>query len=87
MSEPSLEIECEKCKHKTPLYDLVQAARVLELHPESLRRNIRYVRNGGGVGKGGTIGIKAKNIERGLYFYEKDIREEMEAVVTGQEKL
>ena len=36
--------------------DLVEAAREIGLHPESLRRHVRYG------------GLSAVNIERGIYF-------------------
>ena len=37
-----LEIKCEKCSHTTELIGLVEAAHTLKIHPESLRRYVRY---------------------------------------------
>tara|TARA_R110002020_G_C16165921_1_gene763733 strand:- start:485 stop:781 length:297 start_codon:yes stop_codon:yes gene_type:complete len=40
----SIKVECEhpKCDSVTELFDLVEAAKEIGIHPESLRRYIRY---------------------------------------------
>ena len=62
----SLSMKCEKCGHDTALYDLIEAARIIERHPESLRRYVRY---------GDVEGIK---IERGVYFTQANLVRELE---------
>lgn len=61
----SLSVKCEECGHKTELYDLVEAGRVLKRHPESVRRDVRY---------GNVSGLK---IERGVYFTQEDLTVQM----------
>tara|TARA_X000001388_G_scaffold27124_1_gene19166 strand:- start:1372 stop:1581 length:210 start_codon:yes stop_codon:yes gene_type:complete len=56
-----LEIKCSKCDHTTELMGLVESAHKLKVHPESLRRFVRY----------GQVNSMA--IERGRYFTEADL--------------
>jgi len=61
MDYERLQIKCEKCSHTTELIGLVEAAHTLKIHPESLRRYVRY-------GQVNSIAI-----ERGRYFTEADL--------------
>ena len=64
-----MSLKCDGCN--TEMYDLVEAARILSVHPETLRRYVRYNE------------VDCKKVERGLYFsYEEllkhsDIKEKV----------
>ena len=68
-----LKIECEECGKDTEFIDLVEAAGILGIHPESLRRLHRYG------------DLDALKVERGLYFKRDGLNSYLETTTHGGE--
>jgi|TARA_R110000787_G_scaffold34671_2_gene89710 predicted site-specific integrase-resolvase len=63
MDYERLEIKCQECGHDNELMGLVESAHILKVHPESLRRYVRYGQ------------VNGMAIERGRYFLKSDLEE------------
>lgn len=68
-----LKVECEECGNDTEFIDLVDAAGILGIHPESLRRLYRY------------RDLDALKVERGLYFKRDSLNSYLETTTHGGE--
>ena len=68
-----LKVECEECGNDTEFIDLVDAAGILGIHPESLRRLHRYG------------DLDALKVERGLYFKRDNLKSYLETTTHGGE--
>tara|TARA_Y100000401_G_C8242125_1_gene183612 strand:- start:388 stop:600 length:213 start_codon:yes stop_codon:yes gene_type:complete len=68
-----LKVECEECGNDTEFIDLVDAAGILGIHPESLRRLHRYG------------DLDALKVERGLYFKRDSLNRYLETTTHGGE--
>ena len=68
-----LNVECEECGKDTEFIDLVEAAGILGIHPESLRRLHRYG------------DLDALKVERGLYFKRDGLNSYLETTTHGGE--
>ena len=68
-----LKVECEECGNDTEFIDLVDAAGILGIHPESLRRLHRYG------------DLDALKVERGLYFKHDSLSRYLETTTHGGE--
>ena len=68
-----LKVECEECGNDTEFIDLVDAAGILGIHPESLRRLHRYG------------DLDALKVERGLYFKRDNLNSYLETTTHGGE--
>lgn len=68
-----LKVECEECGKDTEFIDLVEAAGILGIHPESLRRLHRYG------------DLDALKVERGLYFKRDGLNSYLETTTHGGE--
>ncbi len=68
-----LKVECEECGNDIEFIDLVDAAGILGIHPESLRRLHRYG------------DLDALKVERGLYFKRDSLNSYLETTTHGGE--